>query len=1083
MSLDPQRLEDLVAQLIHAAPSQWEQLCARATDDVSMREVATNQARAFLDEPEDAPVSEELEGKKYGRFHFIRELGAGGFGEVWLARDEELNRWVAVKFLHSRDQHHRKHLVREAQTLARVPHDNIVTVHQVADIEQLNKSAIVMELCSDNVERLEPPSDEELGKPLSRVVRATKPNYRRIASQMQTISQAVGAAHDLDVIHGDLKPGNVLITPQGKLLVTDFGLGLAGSPQPPGRRHDGTASISVLLPNGNIRGTPHYMSPEQAVGAKATRRSDVYSLGSTFYYLLTGQTPYAGESELEIIEAVATGLYRPFPRFVPRQLAHICRKAMALTPANRYRDANELAQALQRLLLWDARIKVTKAATAVLLVATIALGITQWLARHVEFGGGPDDSVVVQRGLPWFRFPLPDRRVYHVGLTAADVLPSKRSALVNDLHWLWNRPESPRVRQLLSNLRPTSEISWQSYAGDWTRTAALYRQALTDELPEAEVVSTRNAWTKILPLAPASAIPFILLLLKDDSALVRENATTALGVVGRHSPKEAIDALINSFNEETLHAIRWSAVLAIGELAPREPSTALPFLISLAKDPENEFQSAAGMALNAAARYSPDEIASAVLPLLRESNADTLQVALAAIDSIEGPASKIFLADVIRIAQSDMSDPGILAIDLLGSIGAMSEQEIIPILRMHLKAGSSLRQQAALRALGHLGPAATNACLDLVHPLLAGEDEGLAQPALSTVILGRAEWDERFERTLLAGLNPENSPAWNLIAAWAAGNAKQKYVEPFVEPLLRLLNYDQADSNFVATERQRFRQSEIRSAAARALGALANEAPTSVIPHLLLALSDIEDPKRRQGAAEAFQFVNPEHALDAVEPLCRIVENSRELYMVRQSALVALAAIGPADVSRAVKSVAPVVWDDDERFSLEAAQALGKWGAAAFSEVQAQLVAAATASEAKTRRAAAVAWATFASRGETNNELGKSVGKLLQDESPIVREAAVEANGEWLLARCQVLNNPGSMLASLLTELQSDRSRYDASYRASVAYALSRAQRHLEDGNTQANSATLNDCRTQLRALRETSEELWLRAAAFQSSL
>jgi len=192
--------------------------------------------------------------------------------------------------------------------------------------------------------------------------------------------------------------------------------------------------------------------------------------------------------------------------------------------------------------------------------------------------------------------------------------------------------------------------------------------------------------------------------------------------------------------------------------------------------------------------------------------------------------------------------------------------------------------------------------------------------------------------------------------------------------------------------------------------------------------------------------------------------------------------VGPADVTRAVKAVGPIVRDPDERFSLEAAKSLGKWGAASFSAVQAQLVAAASVPEAKTRRAAAVAWATFANRGETSDVLGQSARKLLQDEPPIVREAAIEAAGEWLFAKFRSPNNPGEMLAKLLIELQSDSSLFEACYRASVAYALSRAQKHLNNASIPENSVALNECRAELNRLREPSGELWLRSGAFEAS-
>ena len=192
MPLDAERLEELVYQLIHADLSQWEQLCALATDDVDARQLARELALAFLESPPDVPVGDELAGREFGNFHFIRALGAGGFGEVWLARDLELGRWVAIKFLHSRDEDHRQQLVQEAQASAGITNDNVVTVYHVVDFADLNKSAIVMELCWDPTHSLEPPSDDAIGMPLSRVPRPKKTNYRQIAARMRKIAEAVG---------------------------------------------------------------------------------------------------------------------------------------------------------------------------------------------------------------------------------------------------------------------------------------------------------------------------------------------------------------------------------------------------------------------------------------------------------------------------------------------------------------------------------------------------------------------------------------------------------------------------------------------------------------------------------------------------------------------------------------------------------------------------------------------------------------------------------------------------------------------------------------------------------------------------
>ena len=581
-------------------------------------------ARNYLAAPPDSPVGIELAGRRYNQFEFIRPLGAGGFGEVWLTRDHEMQRWVATKFLHSRDQNHRQRLVHEAQASARIRDDHVVTVHQVVDIEDLKKAAIVMELCWDPSAGTGPPTGQELAIPLARAPRSPKTNYHFIAARMRLIASAVGAAHTLGVIHGDLKPENVLVTPNGRLFVTDFGLGMAGSVQAPGDR-SGNSSISVPGPNGEIHGTPCYMAPEQATGQRATLRSDVYSLGATLFFLLAGRTPYGGQSDTDIIRKVSTEPPAPLPKSVPRGLARICLKAMSLKPEARYEDANVLTRALQRWQLTNRLLRVSKVTSAVLALGLMVLTVTQLLSRHAAFDGGPDDSVVIQRGLPWFRFPTPEKRLNDTGLIADDIEPSKRSALVGSHLWTFNRPDSDRFRALLSNLRPSSELRWRAYCGDWRGAAALNRKAWAGQLSEPEILPTRDAWSKLVPLAPASAIPVVVAHLSDPSELLRENAIVSLGIVGKHNPQEAVTTLVGVFKSETAHQLRWSAISAVGEVGSRGPEPALTFLVSVAQDKGNDFGEAAAMARNAVAKSHPAEVARAVAGMLNDKDSDVVQ--------------------------------------------------------------------------------------------------------------------------------------------------------------------------------------------------------------------------------------------------------------------------------------------------------------------------------------------------------------------------------------------------------------------------------------------------------------------------
>lgn len=147
MAIHPVRLEELIEQLIETDPRDWDCSCKASGCDPETVALARRRAKAFCKAPPDIPVGKELEGRSCSGFDFVRLLGKGGFGEVWLAFDQNFHRWVALKFLHSRDQEHRQRLFEEARSSAKLSHPHIVTVHTVVDIPELKKAAIVMELC------------------------------------------------------------------------------------------------------------------------------------------------------------------------------------------------------------------------------------------------------------------------------------------------------------------------------------------------------------------------------------------------------------------------------------------------------------------------------------------------------------------------------------------------------------------------------------------------------------------------------------------------------------------------------------------------------------------------------------------------------------------------------------------------------------------------------------------------------------------------------------------------------------------------------------------------------------------------
>jgi predicted Ser/Thr protein kinase len=218
-------------------------------------------------------------GEKLGPYEILAPIGAGGMGEVYKARDTRLNRVVAIKT--SRAQFNER-FAREARAIAALNHPNIATLYDIGP------DYLVMELVEGEPVCGPLPHDEAL----------------RLIKQ---IAEAIEAAHEKGIVHRDLKPGNILRCEEGKVKVLDFGLAKALEDDPASSTAPSADSPTLTLEAtrmGMILGTAAYMSPEQAKGKRADRRSDIFSFGVVLYELLTGQKPFKGESTGEILAAV-----------------------------------------------------------------------------------------------------------------------------------------------------------------------------------------------------------------------------------------------------------------------------------------------------------------------------------------------------------------------------------------------------------------------------------------------------------------------------------------------------------------------------------------------------------------------------------------------------------------------------------------------------------------------------------------------------------------------------------------------------------------------------------------------------------
>ena len=255
-----------------------------------------------------------------GRYRLVRRIGVGGMGEVWEADDTVLGRRVALKVLVQEladDPRATSRFVREARATAKLTHPNVTRVYDFG--RDGGVPYLVMELLEGDTL-----ADRLAGGPLPPAEAA------RIGA---AVADALDAAHRRGIVHRDIKPGNVLLTPAGEVKVMDFGIAAAAD-----ETHSTTGS--------GLYGTAAYISPERAAGQAATPAADVYSLGAVLYELLTGRPPFLGDSPVLVVRAHLHEQPRPVRElapWVPARLADTCEAALAKDPAQRPSSAAALA--------------------------------------------------------------------------------------------------------------------------------------------------------------------------------------------------------------------------------------------------------------------------------------------------------------------------------------------------------------------------------------------------------------------------------------------------------------------------------------------------------------------------------------------------------------------------------------------------------------------------------------------------------------------------------------------------------------------------------------------------------------------
>ena len=260
-----------------------------------------------------------------GRYKLITRIAIGGMGEVWQAHDEVILRDVAIKILKQEymgDPGFLERFRTEARHAAMVNHEGIANVYDYG--EDGGSAYLVMELVP--------------GDSLARILEVEKSlSDERVLDIIAQTARALYEAHEAGLVHRDVKPGNLLITPDGQLKITDFGIARV-------------ADQVGLTATGQVMGTVQYLSPEQATGKPATPSTDIYSLGIVAYEALAGKRPFTGESQMEIAMAQINKTPPPLPSTVDSRVSNLVMSCLAKKPNQRPETALALAKRAESLM-------------------------------------------------------------------------------------------------------------------------------------------------------------------------------------------------------------------------------------------------------------------------------------------------------------------------------------------------------------------------------------------------------------------------------------------------------------------------------------------------------------------------------------------------------------------------------------------------------------------------------------------------------------------------------------------------------------------------------------------------------------
>ncbi len=288
--------------------------------------------------PKSADPLQSLMGRSVGHYQILSRLGEGGMGVVYKARDQHLDRFVAIKVLPPElvaDPDRKRRFAQEARAASALNHPNIITIHDIASDN--GTDFIVMEYVG--------------GKTLGQLIPRRGMKLNEALKCAIQIADGLAKAHGAGIIHRDLKPGNIMVTEGGLAKLLDFGLAKL-TERPQVEAAETTDLLQLQTEEGAVLGTVSYMSPEQAEGKQVDARSDIFSFGSLLYEMVTGRRAFQGDSRMSTLAAVLNQDPKPaseISRSIPRELERIINRCLRKDPARRFQYLADVKVALEEL--------------------------------------------------------------------------------------------------------------------------------------------------------------------------------------------------------------------------------------------------------------------------------------------------------------------------------------------------------------------------------------------------------------------------------------------------------------------------------------------------------------------------------------------------------------------------------------------------------------------------------------------------------------------------------------------------------------------------------------------------------------